>query len=96
MRGEDLLSRASKFDAEGSQIGAGKICRKNNNCKQNLSSQGLKIKADKADLPFLRDDQILCPQRSDGSNLDGAKNLNDFYERQMTQKARSKMAMPQM
>ncbi len=33
----------------------------------------------KADLPFLREGQILRPQRSDGPNLDGAKNSNDFY-----------------
>ncbi len=83
-RGGDLPSQATKFDA-GRQIGAlsfegaDKICRKNNNCRQNLSSQGLKIKADKADLPFLREGQILRPQRSDGPNLDGAKNSNDFY-----------------
>ncbi|WP_297965282.1 hypothetical protein [uncultured Campylobacter sp.] len=79
-----MLSRAAKFDA-GSQIGtfgfesAGKICSKNSDCKQKLSSQGLETKADKADLPFLREGQILRPQLSDGSNLDGAKNSNDFY-----------------
>lgn len=84
-RGEDLPSRAAKFDAGGSRIGAfsfdgaGKICRKNSDCEQNLSSQGLEIKTDKADLPFLRDGQILRPQRSDGPNLDDAKNSNDFY-----------------
>ncbi|MFC2428924.1 MAG: hypothetical protein ACFNTA_08195, partial [Campylobacter sp.] len=48
----------------------------NNNCGQNLSSQGLETKAD---LPFLRDDRNLGPQRLDGPNLDGAKNSNDFY-----------------
>ena len=80
-----MPSRAAKFDAKSSQIGAfsfdgaGKICRKNNDCEQNLSSQGLEIKANKAYLPFLREGQILRPQRLDGSNLDGAKNLNDFY-----------------
>ena len=83
--GEDLLSQAAKFNAEGSQIGAfsfdgtDKICRKNNNCGQNLSSQGLENNTDKANLPFLREGQILRPQRSDGPNLDGAKNSNDFY-----------------
>ena len=82
--GEDLPSLAAKFDAKSSQIGAlsfegaGKICHKNSGCEQNLGSQGLKIKADKADLPYLRDGQILRPQRSDGPNLDGAKNSNDF------------------
>ena len=39
----------------------------------------METKADKADLPFLREGQILRPQLSDGSNLDGAKNSNDFY-----------------
>ena len=79
--GEDLPSRSDKFNA-GSQIGAlsfedaGKICRKSSNCEQNLSSQGLETKAD---LPFLRDDRNLRPQRLDGPNLDGAKNSNDFY-----------------
>ena len=85
MRDEDLPSQAAKFDAKSSQIGAfgfesaDKICRKNNNCWQNLSSQGLKIKAGKADLPFLREGQILRPQRLGGPNLDDAKNSNDFY-----------------
>ncbi len=80
-RGKDLPLQAGKFNAD-SQIGAlsfegaGKICRKNNNCGQNLSSQGLETKAD---LPFLRDDRNLGPQRLDGPNLDGAKNSNDFY-----------------
>ena len=83
-RGEDLPSRAAKFNA-GSQIGsfsfegADKICRKNSDCWQNLSSQGLENNTDKADLPFLREGQILRPQRSDSPNLDGAKNSNDFY-----------------
>ncbi len=83
-RGEDLASRAAKFDA-GSQIGAlsfedaGKICRKSSNCEQNLSSQGLENNTDKAGLPFLREGQILRPQRSGGSNLDSAKISNDFY-----------------
>ena len=83
--GEDLLSQAAKFNAEGSQIcafsfeGADKICRKNNNCWQNLSSQGLENNTDKANLPFLREGQILRPQSLDRPNLDGAKNLNDFY-----------------
>ena len=30
-------------------------------------------------MPFLREGQILRPQRLDGPNLDGAKNSNDFY-----------------
>ena len=86
MRARDLPSRAAKFDAKkSSQIGAfsfesaGKICSKNSDCKQKLSSQGLESKADKANLPFLREGQILHPQSLDRPNLDGAKNLNDFY-----------------
>ncbi len=77
----DLPSQAAKFNAD-SQIGAfsfdgtGKICSENSDSEQNLSSQGLETKAD---LPFLRDDRNLRPQRLDGPNLDGAKNSNDFY-----------------